>query len=82
MFNQEEKYITIKQASKMLGVTPLTLRNWDNKGKLVAHRHPLNNYRVYKHSDISRLLTEISANTKSVSIRPHKIVRRLAVRHL
>ena len=27
----ENKYITIKEAAKILGVTPLTLRNWDKK---------------------------------------------------
>lgn len=55
----EEKYITIKNAAKMLGVTPLTLRNWDKRGKLVASRHPLNNYRVYTLSDIQNLLKRI-----------------------
>ena len=32
----------------MLGVTPLTLRNWDKKGILTAYRNPINNYRVYR----------------------------------
>ena len=41
----EKKYYTIKQAAKILGVAPLTLRNWDKKGKLKAYRHPANNYR-------------------------------------
>jgi len=44
----QKKYYTIKQAAKLLGVTPLTLRNWDKKGKLRAYRHPVNNYRVYR----------------------------------
>ncbi len=42
------KYITIKKAAKLLHVTPLTLRNWDKRGKLRAYRHPANNYRVYR----------------------------------
>ena len=50
------KLISIKKASEMLGVTPLTLRNWDKNGKLKAMRHPLNNYRVYKVEDIERLI--------------------------
>lgn len=53
------KYLTIKEASKMLGVTPLTLRNWDKNGKLTASRHPLNNYRVYNVTDIENLLKRI-----------------------
>ena len=44
----QKKYYTIKQAAKLLGVTPLTLRNWDKKGKLRAYRHSVNNYRVYR----------------------------------
>lgn len=44
----QKKYYTIQQAAKLLGVTPLTLRNWDKKGKLRAYRHPVNNYRVYR----------------------------------
>ena len=55
----ENKYITIKEAAKILGVTPLTLRNWDKKGKLAASRHPVNNYRVYNIADIEELLKRI-----------------------
>lgn len=44
----ERKYISIKDAASMLGVTPLTLRNWDKKGTLTAYRNPVNNYRVYR----------------------------------
>lgn len=74
------KLVTIKQAAKILGVTPLTLRNWDNSGKFQASRHPLNNYRVYKLADIERLLTEIEA---SKGKRPNrKQVRKLVVQHL
>lgn len=52
-------YITIKQASGILGVSPLTLRNWDKNGKLKAHRHPMNNYRVYKLEDLEAVIHEI-----------------------
>lgn len=57
--NNENKYITIKNAAKLLGVTPLTLRNWDKQGKLLASRHPFNNYRVYNISDINNLLNRM-----------------------
>lgn len=74
------KLITIKQASKILGVTPLTLRNWDNSGKFEASRHPINNYRVYKLSDIEKLLMAIE---ESKGKRPTKnAVRKLLVQHL
>ena len=74
-------YITIKQASKILGVSPLTLRNWDNNGKLKAHRHPMNNYRVYKIEDLETVITEIEVGT-GLRKTPKKEVRKLIVRHL
>ena len=74
------KLITVKQASKILGVTPLTLRNWDNSGKFPASRHPMNNYRVYKISDIEQLLTNIEASRGKRSTRTE--VKKLIVSHL
>jgi len=64
-----------------LGVSPLTLRNWDNSGKFPAGRHPISNYRVYKVQDLEDLLIEIEES------RGHKRMRRneakkLIVRHL
>ena len=47
MEQELKKFITVKEAAKLLGVTTLTLRNWDKNGKLEAGRHPFNNYRVY-----------------------------------
>ncbi|OGZ32731.1 MAG: hypothetical protein A2V69_00850 [Candidatus Portnoybacteria bacterium RBG_13_40_8] len=62
----QKKYYTIKQAAKVLGVTPLTLRNWDKGGKLKAYRHPINNYRVYKSDQLELFLRkmEISREKK------------------
>lgn len=48
----EKSYFTISEVAYLLGVSPLTLRNWDKAGKLKARRNPINNYRVYKRSDI------------------------------
>ena len=74
------KLITIQKAAVILGVTPLTLRNWDNSGKFPASRHPINNYRVYKLADIEKLLMEIE---ESKGKRPNrKQVRKLVVKHL
>ena len=57
------QYITIKQASKILGVSTLTLRNWDKNGKLKASRHPMNNYRVYKIEDLKKVIEEIETGS-------------------
>ncbi|MEQ1500069.1 MAG: helix-turn-helix domain-containing protein [Parcubacteria group bacterium] len=74
-------YITIKQASKILGVSPLTLRNWDKSGKLKAHRHPMNNYRVYKIEDLETVIQEIEMGT-GLRKSTKKEVRKLIVKHL
>lgn len=47
VLGDKEKYLKISEAARFLGVTPLTLRNWDKKGKLLALRHPVSNYRLY-----------------------------------
>ena len=74
------KLITIRKAAEILGVSALTLRNWDNSGKFPAGRHPINNYRVYKLADIEKLLIEIESNKGK---RPDKNkVRKLLVQHL
>ncbi len=49
----------IKDAAKLLKITSQTLRNWDKQGKLTPHRHPMNNYRLYKKSDLLKLLKRI-----------------------
>ena len=66
----------------MLGVTPLTLRNWDKGGKFSALRHPMNNYRVYRREDIEKLISEIQVNTKPIQrlIKGKRI--KLQVKHL
>ena len=74
-------YITIKQASKILGVAPLTLRNWYKSGKLTAHRHPMNNYRVYKIEDLEKVIHEIEINS-GLRKSSKADVKKLIVRHL
>ena len=60
----EKKYITILQASRLLGVTPLTLRNWDKRAMLTAYRNPINNYRVYRLDQIELFLRKME-NSKN-----------------
>ena len=74
-------YITIKQAAKILGVSSLTLRNWDKNGQLKAHRHPMNNYRVYKIEDLEAVIQEIETNA-GLRKSTKKEVRKLIVKHL
>lgn len=60
----EREYVSIKIAAKRLGITTLTLRNWDKKGVLMAYRNPINNYRVYRSDQIELFLRKIE-NSKN-----------------
>ena len=53
------EYMTVAEAARYLGVSPSTLRNWDRTGKLVALRHPLNGYRLYRRRDLDELLHKV-----------------------
>jgi len=61
-----KKYLTIKETARLVGVTPLTLRNWDKSGKLKAYRNPINNYRVYKTEEINLFLRRIESGRKLI----------------
>ena len=52
-------YLQINEAAELLQVTTQTLRNWDKNGKLKTHRHPMSKYRLYKKSDLTKLLRKI-----------------------
>ncbi|OGN34507.1 MAG: hypothetical protein A3I39_02655 [Candidatus Yanofskybacteria bacterium RIFCSPLOWO2_02_FULL_47_9b] len=54
-----KKYLTVNDVARLLGITPLTVRNWDAKGKLVAYRNPVNNYRMYKTEDVETIIKQI-----------------------
>lgn len=53
-----KKFLTVREVARLLGVTPLTVRNWDTRGKLTAYRHPMNNYRLYKVEEVENLVRE------------------------
>lgn len=58
-----DEYLRIKEAAEYLGVSPNTLRNWGRDGRIIEHRHPVNNYRLYEKDDLTRLLRRAKANS-------------------
>ncbi len=76
-----ESFLTIKQTAKILGVTPLTLRNWDKAGKFEASRHPINNYRVYKKEDVEAFIAYMGSKNSNTRKRGNQ-VKKLDVLHL
>ena len=58
-----DEYLTVAQAAGFLGVSASTLRNWDRSGKLLAIRHPVNGYRLYRRGDRERMLRDVARET-------------------
>lgn len=76
----KEIYFSIKEAAEILGVAPLTLRNWDRSGKFPAQRHPMNNYRVYKRSSLEKIIEDIESGTNRSNA--EKRIKKLMIRHI
>jgi len=52
------EYLRIKNAAKHLGVWQNTLTNWEVAGKIPVYTKPANNYRLFKLSDLDKLLKQ------------------------
>jgi excisionase family DNA binding protein len=76
---EKEIYFSIKEAADILGVSTLTLRNWDKSGKFKAARHPMNNYRVYKASQLESIIRDIEGGTSKSNA--ERRMKRLMIRH-
>jgi len=57
-------YLRISEAAEYLGVSPNTLRNWVNAGKIAAVRHPVNDYRLFMREDLDALLKQVAVASK------------------
>ncbi len=61
-----DKYLTLSEASELIGKSKETLRRWDREGKLSAVREPVSNYRVYKYEQVETLFaTFINQNIQA-----------------
>lgn len=60
------RYFTINKFSKIVGVTPQTLRNWDKDGKLKPHHTTESGYRYYSEEQLSQVLNIKQKNKKVI----------------
>ena len=51
-------FLTVNEAAQLLGVSKSTLRNWERRGKVLAHRHPINRYRLFRRAELERILEQ------------------------
>ena len=60
-------YLSLSETAELIGKSKETLRRWDKEGILTAVREPVSNYRVYKKTDVKKLLGDMlndEANTE------------------
>jgi len=59
-----KEYLTLAEASELIGKSKETLRRWDREGKFTAVREPVSNYRLYKKSEVLELFADFFDETK------------------
>lgn len=67
-----DEFLQIAEAAEHLGVCANTLRNWGRNGKIKQHRHPINNYRLFKTVDLDRLLKKANKSSAPPSAKRTK----------
>lgn len=70
-----KEYLSLSEASELIGKSKETLRRWDREGKLSAVREPMSNYRVYKREQVETLFADFFSHdvedTISNYVEPH-----------
>jgi excisionase family DNA binding protein len=54
------EYMHTAEAAEYLGVHHNTIRNWAARGELPMHRNPVNGYRLFKRTDLDKLLKKVA----------------------
>jgi excisionase family DNA binding protein len=54
-----DELLTVKDAAEFLKVSPNTIRNWTDSGKIPFYRHPMSNYRLFRREDLEEVLRQI-----------------------
>ena len=52
------EYLTLSEASELIGKSKETLRRWDREGKFSAVREPMSNYRLYSKKEVESLFSD------------------------
>ena len=65
-----DEYVRIAEAAEYIGVHHNTLRNWGRNGRIPEYRHPVNNYRLFKVSDLDKLLRKAEQSAAKKNRKP------------
>lgn len=66
-------FVGVKEAAEILDVAPNTIRAWGANGTITEYRHPANNYRLYKKTELERLLSKAQS---PVAVKPAVVKRK------
>lgn len=67
-----DEFMTVAEAAEYLGVAANTVRNWGRDAKIPEHRHPINNYRLYKKADLDRVLKKLQSPVNLKNKKPKR----------
>ena len=56
---KKEGFVSVKEAASILDVAPNTVRAWGASGKITEYRHPANNYRLYKRTELEGMVSQV-----------------------
>ena len=70
MKTKDDEFLRVKEAAKMLGVAPNTLRQWGATRKIPEYRHPANNFRLYKRSELEAFIARIEQSRVGPTKKP------------
>lgn len=62
-------FLQVSEAAEFLSVSPNTIRNWGRDGKITEYRHPVNNYRLFKRTELERIRKKL-LSPKPRRVRP------------
>ena len=63
--HDDTQFLKVKDAAKLLGVCPNTLRTWGGRGKVPEFRHPINGFRLYRRADLEAVLSAIQDSRRA-----------------
>jgi DNA-binding transcriptional MerR regulator len=63
-----ETYVKVREAATILGVAPNTVRAWGAAGKIPEYRHPANGYRMYKRTDLEKLIQKLEGSLCEIGL--------------
>lgn len=58
-------FLRISEGAEYLGVSPNMLRNWENAGKIAAHRHPVNGYRLFRREELDAVFQQVQTDQQT-----------------